>query len=126
MSGIIRGQRVNPKKKERAKELRRNMTETEQILWENLRGNKLNGLHFRKQQVIDGYITDFYCHAARLVLEVDGGIHETQVEADLYRESVLKKRHLKIFRVKNEEVKADLQGVLKKISLACGRGEDLQ
>ena len=117
--GIIRGQWINPKKLGKAKELRRGMTETEKILWDNLRGNQLNGLHFRRQQVIEGYITDFYCHAARLVIEVDGSIHDSQKEEDQKRELVLKSRGLKIIRFKNEEVNADLQGVLTRIINAC-------
>ena len=50
------------------------MTPEEKILWGCLRGNKLNGLHFRRQQVIAGYIVDFYCHSVRLVIEIDGKI----------------------------------------------------
>jgi very-short-patch-repair endonuclease len=91
MAGIVRGQYINPSKLEKAKELRRDMTEAEKVLWEKLRGNQLNGLHFRRQQVIAGYITDFYCHSARLIVEVDGSIHDGQIEEDQYRESVLRK-----------------------------------
>lgn len=119
--GIIRGQRINPEKLARAKEFRGDMTEAEKVLWDNLRGNQLNGLHFRRQQVISGYITDFYCHSARLVVEVDGEIHNSQKEADQFRETVLKKKGLKILRVKNDEVKTNLQEVLNRISEACGK-----
>jgi very-short-patch-repair endonuclease len=121
MMGIIRGQWINPKKLERAKEFRRDMTETEKILWDNLRGNKLNGLHFRRQQVISGYITDFYCHSARLIVEIDGPVHDSQKEEDQMREIVLKNKGLKIFRVKNEEVQTNLPDVLDRISRACGK-----
>src|SRR4051812_33525571 len=78
---IVRGQWVEDEKLARAKELRREMTPAERLLWSHLRRNQLNGLHFRRQQVIEGFITDFYCHSAALVVEVDGRIHEEQVEA---------------------------------------------
>ncbi len=50
-------------------------------IWQELRGNKL-GVHFRRQQVIAGFIVDFYCHKAALVVEVDGDIHDLQQEED--------------------------------------------
>ena len=76
----------SPKKKlQRAKELRRDMTPAEKILWQELRANKL-GVHFRRQQVIEGFIVDFYCHKAALVVEVDGDIHDLQQEEDARRE----------------------------------------
>jgi len=58
----------------KAKELRKNMTEAEKILWGYLKGG-LNGLKFRRQHPIGVYIADFYCHAIRLVVELDGKIH---------------------------------------------------
>ena len=75
------GQKVTKEKQERAKELRRNMTPAEKILWHELRANKL-GVHFRRQQIIAGFIVDFYCHKAGLVIEVDGDIHDFQKEED--------------------------------------------
>ena len=78
--GIVRGQRIEPEKLARAKALRREMTPQEATLWQRLRKNALNGLHFRRQQVVDGFILDFYCHRAALVLEVDGLSHEGQVD----------------------------------------------
>ena len=74
-NNIVIGQKVNSDKVQRAKELRRQMTPEENILWQYLRANRLHGLHFRRQQIIDGFIADFYCHASRLVIEVDGKIH---------------------------------------------------
>jgi very-short-patch-repair endonuclease len=74
IKNIIPGQTVTKEKLQRAKELRRDMTPAEKILWQELRANKL-GVHFRRQQVIAGFIVDFYCHKAGLVIEVDGDIH---------------------------------------------------
>lgn len=105
--------------RERAKELRREPTPEEKILWFQLRTNKLNGLHFRRQQIIDGYLADFYCHAHALIVEVDGGIHETQVEYDAERDAHLSSRGFRILRVTNEEVNQNLALVLRKILDAC-------
>jgi very-short-patch-repair endonuclease len=88
VKNIIPGQKVTKEKQERARELRRNMTPVEKILWNELRANKL-GVHFRRQQVIAGFIVDFYCHKAALVIEVDGDIHDLQKEEDERREKVL-------------------------------------
>ena len=61
-----------------AMELRRTMTEAEIILWNELRNKKLNGYKFRRQHPIKNYVADFYCHEARLVVEVDGEIHKDE------------------------------------------------
>ena len=116
---IVVGQNVAPVKLQRAKELRRDMTEAERALWENLRGNLL-GFHFRRQQVIDGFIADFYCHAARLVVEVDGGVHAHRAEYDAQRDEVLQRRGLRILRIRNDDVQTNLAGVLARIARACG------
>ena len=62
---IVIGQRVMAEKVAQARRLRKQMTEAEKRLWERLRGNRVDGVHFRRQQIIDGFIVDFYCHAAR-------------------------------------------------------------
>ncbi|MFN6565968.1 endonuclease domain-containing protein [Dendronalium sp. ChiSLP03b] len=116
---IVIGQKLNPIKVQRAKELRRQMTPEEKILWQHLRANRLNGLHFRCQQIIDGFVADFYCHAARLVIEVDGKIHEQQVEYDAECDKVLTGRGLHLLRIKNEQVRQELDQVLILISQAC-------
>ena len=114
VKNIIPGQRVAKEKLRRAKELRREMTPAEKMLWNELRANKL-GVHFRRQQVIAGFIVDFYCHKAALVVEVDGDIHDLQKEEDARREQVLSELGLKVVRFKNAEVMRDLPGVIWKI-----------
>lgn len=114
-TSIIRKQRINPKKLTRAKELRQKMTPSEEILWEHLRNNSLNGIHFRRQQVLYGYIADFYCHSARLVIEVDGGVHESRKDEDEERDNILKTKGLKICRIANADIRTNLQEVLKQI-----------
>lgn len=116
---IVIGQKVTPIKVQRAKELRHQMTQEEKILWQHLRGNRLNCLHFRRQQIIDGFLADFYCHAARLVIEVDGEIHQQQTEYDAERDRVLLARGLRLLRIKNGEVRQNLDRVLARISTAC-------
>ena len=88
ITNINPGQKVTKEKQERARELRREMTPAEKILWEELRANKL-GVHFRRQQVIQGFIVDFYCHQAGLVIELDGDVHDLQQDEDARREKVL-------------------------------------
>jgi very-short-patch-repair endonuclease len=118
-NNIVIGQKVTPVKVQRTKELRRQMTQEEKILWQHLRANRLNGLHFRRQQIIDGFISDFYCHAARLVIEVDGEIHQQQAEYDAERDRLLLARGLRLLRIKNEEVRQNLNSVLMRIATGC-------
>jgi very-short-patch-repair endonuclease len=114
IKNIIPGQTVTKEKLQRAKELRRDMTPAEKTLWQELRANKL-GVHFRRQQVIAGFIVDFYCHKAGLVIEVDGDIHDLQQEEDARREKVLREMGLRIVRFRNEKVLEDLFAVVAKI-----------
>jgi very-short-patch-repair endonuclease len=99
----------------RASELRREMTPAEKILWQELRGNKL-GVHFRRQQVIAGFIVDFYCHKADLVIELDGSVHEgaEQKEDDAERDKVLSEMGLRVVRFVNEDVVRNLHEVVER------------
>lgn len=117
---IVAGQRVNPVKADRARELRRQMTSEETLLWQRLRRNQLGGLHFRGQQVIEGFIVDFYCPAVGLIVEVDGGIHEGQREYDAERDRVLQARGLHIIRFSNARVRQELAAVLAEMGAVCG------
>ena len=113
------GQKVSRELRERAKQLRQAMTPAEKILWEQLRHNRLNGLQFRRQQIIDRYIVDFYCHEKALVVEIDGDIHDLQQEYDAERDNHLRARGFQVLRVSNYDVKDNLLLVLHKISDAC-------
>ena len=108
IKNIVTGQRVTREKLQRAKELRREMTPAEKILWEELQANKL-GVHFRRQQVTAGFIVDFYCHKAGLVIEVDGDIHDLQQDEDARREKALSELGLRIVRFRNDEVVRDAE-----------------
>jgi very-short-patch-repair endonuclease len=114
VKNIIPGQKVTKEKLQRAKELRREMTPAEKLLWQEVRAKKL-GVRFRRQQVIQGFIVDFYCHKAALVIEVDGDIHDLQKEEDERREKVLSALGLKIVRFGNDEVVRRLSAVVGKI-----------
>lgn len=92
------------------------MTESEQLLWNELRNNKL-GLRFKTQHPIKNFIADFYCHKAKLVLEVDGSIHqlEENKEYDIGRTFELEQLNIKVVRFTNQEVKADIKKVIENI-----------
>jgi very-short-patch-repair endonuclease len=98
-----------------AKQLRRNLTPAEQKLWDALRGGKLAGLKFRRQHPVGNFILDFYCAAHKLVVEVDGGIHETQIEYDATRTSELEGYGYTIVRFTNEVVLHQIETVLAEI-----------
>ena len=115
VKNIIPGQRVSKAKLQRSRELRRELTPAEKLLWKELRANKM-GVHFRRQQVIAGFIVDFYCHKADLVVEVDGDIHDLQQEEDARREKVLSELRLRIVRFRNDDILKDLSTVLEKIT----------
>lgn len=103
-----------------ARGLRQRQTESEALLWEALRGKKLAGAKFRRQRPLSRYIADFCCDAARLVVEIDGGIHTVadQQEYDKIRDEVLTARGYTLLRITTEEISADLPGVLACISTA--------
>jgi very-short-patch-repair endonuclease len=98
-----------------AKQLRKTLTPAEQQLWQALRGGKLAGLKFRRQHPVGNFILDFYCAAHKLVVEVDGGIHETQIEYDAARTTELESYGYTIVRFTNEVVLHQLETVLAEI-----------
>jgi len=116
---ITRNQLVSPEKVRLAKKMRRDMTPSEALLWDRLRGSALAEIHFRRQQIIAGFIVDFYCVAAKLAVELDGPIHETQSELDRERDLVLTAFGIRALRFKNHEVTNEIEVVLQKIVAAC-------
>src|SRR6266536_4657426 len=119
VNNIIIGQKVSRELQERAKELHRNMTPAERILWQQLRHNRLDGLQFRRQQIIAPYIVDFYCHSRALIVEVDGDIHDLQQDYDAERDSNLIAYGFRVLHVSNEDVKQNLLEVIQRIKQAC-------
>jgi very-short-patch-repair endonuclease len=108
-------------KREEARRMCRAMTSAEAALWQHLRASQLDGLHFRRQQIIDGFITDFYCHSAGLVIEVDGEIHLTTEEYDRERDRILNARGLRVLRLTNDQIIGDLPRSLSAIRDAIPR-----
>lgn len=96
-----------------ARQFRKEPTKSENILWQALRGKKLDGHKFRRQQPIGNFIVDFYNSPYRLIVEVDGSVHNHQVELDQARQEILEQLGLNILRVKAEEVEKNLPKVLE-------------
>lgn len=111
-------QRVEKYKLQQARDLRQVMTASEKKLWELVRRKQMLGLKFGRQQVIDGFVADFYCHQAKLVIEVDGGIHDIpeQQKRDDHRRNVFALRGLEEIRFKNEEIMENTVEVLRQIN----------
>ncbi|MFY9822098.1 MAG: DUF559 domain-containing protein [Thermoanaerobaculia bacterium] len=98
----------------RAKRLRRICTPTEEALWEHLRDRKLLGLKFRRQVPIGPYVADFYCYELKLVLELDGSIHEegSQISHDMNRDANLEALGFRVLRFTNRDVRDRLDALL--------------
>jgi very-short-patch-repair endonuclease len=88
-------------------------------LWTRLRAGRLEGIHFRCQQIIEPFIVDFYCHQAALVIEVDGSVHLDQEEYDRQRDYDLQMLGLRVMRFSNTDVDQNLEGVLEEILQSC-------
>ena len=102
---------------ENAKHLRKNMTKAENILWNYLRKG-INGFKFRRQHPIGIYIADFFCHKAKLVIELDGSVHnqEDVKSNDEMRQKNLQNWGYEVLRFKNEQVFKQIDDVLNIIS----------
>ncbi len=105
---------------ERRRELRRNATPAENTLWQQLRGRRFLDAKFYRQYGIGSYIADFYCHAHKLVIEVDGSIHETaeKIGNDEVRTGCLGAYGLNVLRFTNDQVINQLNRVLEEIAQA--------
>ena len=106
---------------ENARRLRRDQTDAERILWSRLRDRRLNGLKFKRQVPIDRYIADFCCADARLIIELDGGHHSANEEADAKRTAVLESCGYLVLRYWNNDVMKNLDGVLEDIAATLSR-----
>jgi cyclase len=100
-----------------AKQLRGKETEAEKLLWQRLSNKQLNGLSFRRQHPIVYFIADFYCHKAKLIIELDGKIHlnPAQFLYDQRRDNELHKFGLRVIRFENEKVLNSVELVLGEI-----------
>jgi very-short-patch-repair endonuclease len=112
--------------RELSRQLRKSQTEAELCFWERVRKRKFLGLRFIRQHPIffeyygkeRYYIADFYCHEQKLVVEIDGPIHEKQIEEDELRDFIMNNLGIRVLRFKNEEIVNDMSDVLARISTA--------
>ncbi|MFH1541782.1 MAG: endonuclease domain-containing protein [bacterium] len=108
----------------RSRELRKEMTEAEQVLWEHLRNRKLFNMKFRRQYVFERFIVDFYCAERRLAVELDGSIHNSpdQHRYDLIRQKELENNDIEVLRFRNTQILDDkklnkvLQAIKEKLN----------
>jgi very-short-patch-repair endonuclease len=98
-----------------ARRLRQNLTPAEQMLWQALRNRQLQGLRFRCQHAVETFIVDFYCPEHRLVIEVDGEIHDTQKDYDAARTEKLSQQGYRVIRFSNQQVLTNINEVLETI-----------
>jgi very-short-patch-repair endonuclease len=103
---VIRHAPIDAKKIALARSFRRAPTPAEAIAWRLLRDRRLLGLKFRRQQVIDGFVVDFYCPSLRVVVELDGGVHEdpSHRDYDAIRSEILQRLGIVVLRIENEQV----------------------
>ncbi|MCY4572641.1 MAG: endonuclease domain-containing protein [Gemmatimonadetes bacterium] len=102
---------------ERARELRRQSTDAERMLWSRLRDRRLRGIKFRRQAQIGQYIVDFLCMERRLIIELDGGHHADQRDSDDARTRALESDGFRVLRFWNNEVLREPDSVLEAILL---------
>jgi len=118
-SGVINeskqnhGADLNPKSK--ARDLRKNPTYSEKILWNHLRNRQIEGFYFRRQHPYAFYILDFFCQKADLAIEVDGEIHLVKTIYDKERTEYLESTGIKVLRFKNEDIDNKIEWVLSTI-----------
>lgn len=107
---------------EYARQNREKSTQAEEKLWEEIKRKKFKNLKFRRQHPVGIFILDFYCHALKLAIEVDGAYHldETQKEYDLNRTKMLGEAGIMEMRFTNDEIMSSLDEVLKKVEAMVG------
>jgi len=102
----------------KARSLRKNQTDVEQLVWKHLRNRQLYNYKFRRQFPIEPYIADFVCLDLKLIIELDGGQHASQIDYDNQRSLFLEQRGFKVIRFWNNDVIENTVGVLEAIHLA--------
>jgi very-short-patch-repair endonuclease len=115
--------KVSSRLRSNARALRKNSTDAERILWSELRGHRLNGASFRRQVPIKNFIADFVCHAAKLVIELDGGQHfsDDAERADASRSAIIEAQGFRVLRFSNHDAMTNRAGVLETIAAAVAK-----
>ena len=109
--------RTSPELTERARRMRQEKTPAEDLLWQHLRSKRLTAARWRQQYPVGGYIADFYCARASLIVELDGAHHDwpEYLQSDEFRTQYLQARGLRVLRFKNAEVTSNTALVLDTI-----------
>ncbi|MCX7184625.1 MAG: endonuclease domain-containing protein [Nitrosospira sp.] len=107
-------ERYNSKLKGLSRTLRTNLTDAEQVLWQHIRRKQIQGMQFYRQKPLLAFIVDFYCPAAKLVIELDGSQHydEEQQTKDQARDDTLAESGLQVLRFDNRQVLLETDAVL--------------
>ena len=113
---MCRRRGITPEIQQAAWQLRSRMTPAEQMLWEALRDRRLNDLRFRGQHPVGQFILDFYCSRLKLVVELDGGIHDARMEQDAARTAYLGTYGYRVIRFRNENTLTNMPAVLEQIT----------
>jgi very-short-patch-repair endonuclease len=118
---------VQPRTREHARALRRESTNAERIIWAALRAHRMDGAAFRRQAPVGPYIADFVCHAAKLIVEIDGGQHfdDANQKRDARRTAFLAAKGFRVLRFNNYDVMTNRTGVLEMIVLALKESPSL-
>ena len=102
----------NPMLKERARELRKNSTLSEVLLWRHLKGRQMLGHDFDRQKPVGNFIVDFFCNELMLAIEIDGDSHNAKVDQDIERQKMLEGLGVRFLRFTDQEVKQNIEGVV--------------
>jgi len=111
--------RPTPGMLRRARQLRRDSTFPERLLWSRLRDRRCGGFKWRRQYAVGPYVVDFYCAAEQIVIELDGRSHDDQQAKDAHRQAYLELQGLRVLRITNDRLLRDLKGVVEAIWNAC-------
>lgn len=119
MGELSMNERLHNRLKQLARNLRNNSTDVERLLWNRLKSSQIEGVKFRRQQVIEDYIVDFISFEKKVIIELDGGQHAETIEADKVRDSCLAMNGYKVLRFWDNEVIENIEGALEVIRTSC-------
>jgi len=111
------------KNTQRARELRKNQTDAENLLWRHIRNRQLQGYKFRRQFPIGNYIVDFVCLSHKLIIEIDGSHHMSNIDYDNMRTQTLEKNGFQVIRFWNNAVLTETDSVLEALTLTLSQTE---
>ena len=107
---------ATPSTFEKARQLRNKMTPEEELLWNKLKGKQICNVRFRRQHPVNIFIADFYCHTAKLVIELDGKIHLNNKEYDEERTQIMEELGLEVLRFNNSEINTKIEKIIERIT----------